>query len=171
MGIGLAAEKVMRDVAGVDRFDQHIAALLGGQTRSPAQIGQKSIAQGAAFARQWAMGVTNFIGAGWAAMGLGHQASQDVDARTAQALRVVQGHFDATAKFAFLPGLASAATLTRLPSARHSNAFQATRWRVEQHLFQAMGLQARIKFIDLKFIRRHVLHPFETIAGGGFKSL
>jgi hypothetical protein len=170
MGIGLAIQKVMRDVTGVDGLNEHIAALLGGQTRSPAQVGQKGIAQGPAFARQWAMGVTNFIGAGWTAVGLGHQASQNVDARTAQTLGVVQGHFDAMAKFFFLPWLASAATLTRLPSARHTSPLKATRWRVEQHLFQAMGLQARVNFAGFELVGRHVLHAFETIAGSGFKS-
>jgi hypothetical protein len=67
-------------------------------------------------------------------MGFGHQTGQDVDARTAQTLGVVQGHFDATSKLLFLTRLASATALTGLPSARHASALQATRWRVEKHL-------------------------------------
>ena len=88
------------------------------------------------------MGVTRLKGLGGTAMVFGHQTGQDVDARTTQALRVIQGHLDAPAKFFFLSGLAGTATLARRPSARHAGALQATRWRVEQHLRQAMGLQA-----------------------------
>ena len=144
MGLVLAAEEEAGHVAAIDGLQQDLDAVRRSLLGGVAHVGDVGGAHGGCV------------------RALGHKTGHHVDARALQRLGVVDGLGNAFAELGLTPRQAGQPTFARVPVAGRG---------VEQHLLQAVGLQARGQFLRRVGVGKQVLHRLETIAGGGSKTV
>ena len=144
MGLVLAAQEEAGHVAAIDGLQQDLDAVRCSLLGSVAHVGDVGGAHGGC------------IGP------LGHQPGHHVDAGALQGLGIVDGFGNAFAELGLTPRQAGQPALAAVPVAG---------WRIEQHLLQAVGLQAGCQLLRGVRVREEVLHRLETVACGGGKAV
>ena len=154
MGVVLPVQKKPGHVARVDRLDQHVAPTAGGQLGSPTQIGHVKRLQ--LFTR----------------LTIGHQAGHEVNARAVECVGIVQRHLHAGAELGFTPGHRRRAAHTGfVPGVRNAVGIGAACRCIEQHLLEAIALEAGRQLLWGPGVGKQILDGLETIFGRRFKAL
>ena len=144
VGLVLAAQEEAGHVAAVDGLQQDLDAVRRSLFGGVAHVGDVGGAHGGCVCA------------------LGHQPGHHVDAGALQGLGIVDGFGDAFAELRLTPWQAGQPALARVPVAGGG---------VEQHLLQAVGLQACGQFLRRVGVREEVLHRLEAIARSGGKAV